>query len=146
MAWVIAVVVFTGVQLVMSYLGEKVGVPVWLDVGPYEVHYGRGVDVEYDTITTSYGWGAILLSILAAIATWFFVQSRQTTAGGRADFAGFLLGGLVLIVAGIPLWHAFSDSEGLTAFVGNLLQLGAYAAAIFAGVKLSNRIKAKSSS
>jgi hypothetical protein len=120
---------FFALLLVASILGEKVGVPVWLDVDPYTVHYGRGAEVE------------IVLSVLAAVATWHVVRGKQTTPDGRAHFLGFLLGSVVLIAGGVPLWKAFADSHGLTATLGNLLELGLFGAALFAGWKLSDRLK-----
>ena len=78
---------FFALLLVASISGEKVGVPVWLDVDPYTVHYGRGAEVERDSITTAYGWGMIVLSVLAAVATWHVVRGKQTTPDGRAHFS-----------------------------------------------------------
>jgi hypothetical protein len=141
LAWAVATMAFFALLLVASILGEKVGVPVWLDVDPYTVHYGRGAEVERDSITTAYGWGMIVLSVLAAVATWHVVRGKQTTPDGRAHFLGFLLGSVVLIAGGVPLWKAFADSHGLTATLGNLLELGLFGAALFAGWKLSDRLK-----
>jgi hypothetical protein len=85
---------FVALLLIASILGEKVGVPVWLDVDPYTVDYGRGAEVERDSITTPYGWGTIVLSVLAAVATWHVVLGKQTTPDGRAHFLGFFLAAL----------------------------------------------------
>jgi hypothetical protein len=135
---------FFAILLATSILGERVGVPVWLEVDPYTVDYGRGAEDERSSITTAYGWGVIVLSVLAAVAIWHVVQGKQTTPDGRANFLGSLLGSVVLIVGGVPLWKVFANSHGLTAALGNLLELGLFGAAIFAGWKLSGRLKISS--
>ena len=140
-AWVAAIVAFFVVHLVAGALGAKVGVPVSLEVTPYWVSYGRGAEEERDAITTTFGWGVILLSILAAMATWHFVQATPITRHGRADFLAFLLGSVFLIVGGVLLWKTFSSSDGLTAILGNLLEVGLLGGAIFAGVKLASHLK-----
>ena len=81
---------FFALLLVASILGEKVGVPVWLDVDPYTVHYGRGAEVERDSITTAYGWGMIVLSVLAAVATWHVEESRPPPMAARTSSDFFL--------------------------------------------------------
>jgi hypothetical protein len=58
-AWFLAIVTFFGFELVASLIGAKIGVPTSFDVDPYTVQYGRGVEVESDSITTAYGWGKI---------------------------------------------------------------------------------------
>ena len=134
---------FFCVEVIASLVEATIGVPVSLDVEPYTVHYGRGVEDERSSITTAYGWGVHVLSVLAAVATWHVMQGKKTTPVGRAHFFGFLLGSVVLIVGGIPLWKVFSKSEGLIAIIGNFLELGLCGAAIFAGMKLSHRLKTR---
>ena len=144
LAWVAAIAAFLGVEFIASVLGAIVGVPVTLDVEPYTVHYGRFAEEERSSITTTYGWGVHILSVLAAMAIWYLVKGRRTTSKGRAYFFGFLLGSIILIVGGVPLWKAFANSDGLTAILGNFLELGLLAAAILAGKKLSDRLKTSS--
>src|SRR3981189_226494 len=103
LAWAVATMAFFALVLVASILGEKVGVPVWLDVDPYTVHYGRGAEVERDSITTAYGWGMIVLSVLAAVATWHVVRRECSSPDGRRQLLGFLLGSVLLLSGGVPL-------------------------------------------
>lgn len=144
-AWFLAVTTFVVFELVASFVGGRVGVPIMLDVDPYTVHYGSGVEDERDSITTAYGWGIHVLGVLAAITVWNLVQGKQPTTSARAQFKGFLLGAAIMVVGGIPLWHIFKRTSGFVAVVGNLVELGLVAGAIFAGVQFVKRIESKSS-
>jgi hypothetical protein len=76
-AWVIAIAAFVVISLAAAFVGGRLGVPVILDVDPYTVYYGRGAEVERDSITTTYGWGAYVLAALAATEIWHRVMGKQ---------------------------------------------------------------------
>lgn len=140
-AWFVAIAAIIAVQYIASILGRKLGVPISLEVDSYRVSYGMGAEDELSSITTTYGWGVNILSVLAGIAIWHPVRGARVSASGLADFHGWLLGSLTLIVGGVPLWKAFSRSIGLFAFVGNLLDFGLTVLAVFVGYALSRSLK-----
>jgi hypothetical protein len=144
-AWLLAVATFVVFELIASFVGGRIGVPISLDVDPYTVHYGRGAEDELDSITTAYGWGIHVLGILAAVAVWNLVQGKQPAPTARAQFKGFVLGAAIMVVGGIPLWLIFNQTNGFITVVGNLLELGLAAGSIFAGIQLTKRIESKSS-
>jgi hypothetical protein len=142
-AWFFAILTFFMVEFVASLIGGAIGVPTMIDVDPYTVHYGRGAEDERSSLTTAYGWGIHVLAVLAATAVWHLLMGKQLSGDARAQFKGFLLGGALVTFGGIPLWRLFSRAEGFVSIIGNLLELGLLAGAIFAGVQLTNSLKAK---
>jgi hypothetical protein len=142
-AWFLAVATFVSFEFVASFIGGKIGVPITLDVDPYTVHYGRGVEDERSSITTAYGWGIHVLGILAATAVWHLVKRKQLTTSARAQFKGILLGAALMTAGGIPVWRLFSRADGFVSIIGNVLELGLLAGSIFAGVQLAKRLKSK---
>lgn len=142
MAWAVAVAAVVCVQFWAVILGGKVGVPVSMDIEPY-FYYTHFAEHEVSSIVSTYGWGMNLLSVLAAVLAWHFVQKKRFTPEGRVQFLGFLLGGVVLIVGGVPLWKAFANSEGLTD-LGQFLELGLFGAAFYAGYKLIGHLRERS--
>jgi hypothetical protein len=142
-AWFLAIATFFGFEYVASLIGGTIGVPTSFDVEPYTVHYGRGAEDERSSITTAYGWGIHVLAVLAAIAVWHLVMGKVVSVAARAQFNGVLLGAVITTAGGIPLWLLFRRADGLTAIIGNLLELGLLAGAIFAGVQLSKHLQEK---
>jgi hypothetical protein len=144
-AWVLATATLAGFEFVASFIGGKIGVPSMIDVDPYTIHYGRGVEEERSSITTAYGWGIQVLAVLAAIAVWHHVEGKQLSTRARAQFKGFLLGAVLVTLGGIPLWCLFNRADGFVSIISNLLELGLLAGSIFAGVQLTKRLEGKTS-
>ena len=142
-AWVLAIATFIGFEIVASFIGATIGVPVSLDVDPYTVHYGRGAEAELSSITTAYGWGIHVLALLAATAVWHLAMGKELSAAARAQFKGVLLAAVITTAGGIPLWLLFRHADGLASIVGNVLELGLLAGSIFAGVQLTKHLNGK---
>lgn len=95
-AWVLAIAVFIVVSLAASFAGGRLGVSVFFDVEPYTVYYGRGAELEHSSVTTTYGWGAYALAVLAATEIWHRVMGRPLSPTARAQFNGWLLGAAMM--------------------------------------------------
>ncbi|MGY4409134.1 hypothetical protein ACVWW4_000870 [Bradyrhizobium sp. LB7.1] len=143
-AWVSAVAALLLVYMLGCFVGRKLGIPVVLDVDPYTINYGRGAEIESDSIRTSYGWGMFVLSILAAVAVWHRVKGRQLTSGAQAQFRGWLLGSSIMTLGGIPIWYLL-NADGLAARAGPVLELGLLAVSVWAGIQMKNRLESKPS-
>lgn len=142
-AWVFAVAAFVVLSIAAAFVGGRLGVPVILDVDPYTVSYGRGAEVERDSITTAYGWGVYALAVLASVEVWHRVMGRPLSPTARAQFNGWLLGAAMMTIGGIPLFWSFSHSEGFIAFIGNVLNVGLLGASIYAGVRLARHLQSQ---
>lgn len=145
-AWVTAVATFVVLSIAAAFVGGRLGVPVFLDVDPYTVSYGRGAEVERDSITTTYGWGVYALAILASVEVWHRVMGRPLSPTARAQFNGWLLGAAIMTVGGVPLFRLFSHTEGFAAIVGNVLSLGLLGASIYAGVQFAKYLQSQQTS
>jgi len=141
-AWIAAIVAVFCVQFAALMLGHKLGVPISLDVDPFTVFYGGGFEEERSSITTTYGWGVNVLSVLAGIAVWFPVRGASVSTNGLAAFHGWLLGSAILIIGGIPLWKAFSRSSGIVATLGNVVDAALTVFAVCVGYWLSKSLEA----
>lgn len=139
-AWGLAITAFVVSSLVAAFIGGRLGVPVFLDVDPYTVHYGLGVEEERDSITTAYGWGVYGLTILVSVEIWHRVMGKHLSQAARAQFNGWLLGSTIMTIGGIPLFRLFNHSEGFAVVVANVSNLGLLAASIYAGVRLTKRL------
>jgi hypothetical protein len=141
-AWILAVVSFGVMQLLTSVLGEKIGVPVAIDVDPYTISYGRGVEFDSDSVTTAYGFGIQVLCLVAAFVVWHLVKGKQL-ASSRAEILGVLSGAILVTLGGIPLWLLFSRAQGFASVIGKVLELGLLAGSVYAGVQLTKHLKGK---
>jgi hypothetical protein len=132
--WFVVIAAFVAVQLFADFVGRLAGVPTILDVDPYTVDYGRGAESEVSSITTTFGWGFNILSVLAAISAWHLIQGKRGSHENEGFFIGWLVGAAILIVGGIPLWKL--SSGGAPALVVNVLDLSLIAGAWYAGYRI----------
>lgn len=140
-AWAVGIVTFAVVEVAGSFIGGRIGVPAILDVEPYIVQYGRGADSEVSSEVTSFGWGVLVLAILAAVVMWHRVQQEQLGPEGRAQAGGFLLGGGACVIGGAALWKMFDGAHGWAVAVHNVLELGLCAAALGCAIKFYNHLR-----
>lgn len=141
-AWATSIAAGIFSLLAAERFGESIGVPTSFDVDAYTVS-DRWSDYEVSSITTAFGWGTNILAVLAGVVVWHLVQQRRFTPEGRADFLSFLTAASILIVGGVPHWLTFADTEGWTGTLGNVLSLGLFALAAYAGYKLNGQLKSE---
>jgi hypothetical protein len=138
--WFVTIAAFVAMQFVADFVGQSVGVPTMLDTDPYTVHYGRGAESEVSSITTTFGWGFNILSVLAAVFTWCLIQGKRGSREDVGFFIGWLVGAAILVLGGIPLWKLSSGS--VPVLVANILDLSLTAGAWYAGYSIWKNSKA----
>lgn len=130
--WIAVIAVVFGVQIFGSVVGGVVGVPMTIDVDPYTIRYGRGAEAERDSVTSAFGWGFNILSIVAAVAVWYLLNGKRGSKEDEGFFCGWLVGGLILVLLGIPRWHlAYIDEIPNFAFL--FVDVGLWGLAFYVG-------------
>ncbi len=119
LAWVLAIAAMVCVELSVSYLGAKIGVPTLSGTG------AEGTSLR-----------VLVFSFLVAVAIWHLVAGRQFTPKGRAGYLGFLVFIAILIVGGIPIWKLFHGS-----LVGNLFDVGLFGVAFLFGFSVNDDLQ-----
>jgi hypothetical protein len=137
--WFVTITAFVAVQFVADFVGQAVGVPTMMDIDSYTVHYGRGAESEVSSITTTFGWGFNILSVLAAIFTWYLIQGKRGSREEEGFFIGWLVGAAILVLGGMPLWMFSSGS--VPVLVANILDLSLTAGAWYAGYRIWKKSK-----
>jgi hypothetical protein len=132
--WIVTIAAFLGMQFVANFVGRLVGVPTILDVDPFTTHYGRGAQSEDSSITTTFGWGFSILSVLAAVAVWYLLNGKRGSREDEGFYISWLVGAVILVLGGIPLWKLFRG--GGPVLVANMLDLGLTAGACCIGYRI----------
>ena len=136
LAWVVGVIVLIAVGVGLSFLGEAIGVPSFIDLdGPTTITHGSGrysYDEEVSSLQTSYGYAsggfAFVVALWIGQAFYHGKAAAGFTKRGWYSFAAWLLALAFLMVISALIHLAFRTFHGtLASYVRMFLELVAVA-------------------
>lgn len=132
--WIAVIAAFVAMQFVAGFVSSLVGVPTILDVDPFTVQYGRGAESEVSSITTTFGWGFNILSVLSGVCVWYLIKGKRGSREDEGFFAAWLVGAVILVIGGIPIWKLISAGGAI--FITRLMELCLIVVAWYLGYRI----------